>query len=111
MYTYLYQDDILVGTPTPELHFEVIEFVLKQLSYYNLKVNLGKCQFLMSSIPYLGFVINSEGITPDLSRVEQILNFPTPESTSQIPSFWACLPSIVVILTSFPRLHSHYTRY
>ena len=88
---FAYQDDILIATPTLELHYEVLEHVFSQLDKYNLKANLGKCQFFMDQINFLGFIITREEILPDANRMSPILNFPQPTSVSQILSFLGML--------------------
>jgi len=46
-----------------------------------------KPHFGQISVPYLGFVINSEGIQPDLARIKSLQQWPLPSSTSELKSF------------------------
>ena len=53
-----YLDDILITGPTQEEHLAALEEVLKRLSKAGLRANLKKCEFMKSSVTYLGHVID-----------------------------------------------------
>lgn len=82
-----YLDDILISGETPEQHAERLEAVLTRLQNARLRVNKEKCEFRKSSIEFLGHVIDATGIHPSTSKVDAILNAPTPSSKKELQSF------------------------
>jgi hypothetical protein len=52
-----------------------------------LKVNLAKCQFAQSEVPFLGHVVSREGIKMDPKRVAAIDNMELPSDITQLRSF------------------------
>ena len=48
---------------------------------------LSKCEFWLFSISFLRHVINEEGISVDPSKIEAIVNWPTPTNVSEVRSF------------------------
>lgn len=52
-----------------------------------MKVNLDKCFFLQEELVFLGFVVSKSNLRMDPSKVEAILNWPTPRSASEVKSF------------------------
>ncbi|RXN20196.1 olfactory receptor 4C3-like protein [Labeo rohita] len=57
-------DDILVTASTKEEHIRKLDVVLTRLERYGLRVKLSKCQFMQSSVEYLGHRIDKEGLHP-----------------------------------------------
>ena len=58
-----------------------------RLEKHGFRLKKEKCEFLQSSIKYLGHIICEEGIKPVPSKVEAILKAPTPENVQQLRSF------------------------
>lgn len=56
-------DDILVYSPTFEMHLEHLKQVLELLAKDQWVVKRSKCSFAQQSITYLGHVISAEGIS------------------------------------------------
>ena len=48
---------------------------------------LSKCSFYQSRIHYLGHVISGEGITVDLAKFEDIMEWSAPKNVSKVRSF------------------------
>jgi hypothetical protein len=72
---FCYLDDIVVCSETFEEHFELLEFVAKKLTEAGLIINLEKSKFCRSSIKYLGFIIDKDGLHIDPDKIEPILNY------------------------------------
>lgn len=51
------------------------------------RLKLLKCQFLRKETKYLGFVINGEGIKPNLDKVEVIREMPERKTVRQVRGF------------------------
>jgi len=83
----VYFDDILIYSKNEEEHLEHVKMVLDVLKDNELYVNLKKCVFLQTRLVFLGFVISSEGIQVDDSKVEAIKGWSTPTNISEVRSF------------------------
>ena len=59
-----YFDDILVSGATQNKHLSTLETVFDQLEEAGLRVQEDKCQFMLPSITYLGYQIDTEGLHP-----------------------------------------------
>lgn len=83
----VYMDDIIVYSPTIQEHLSRLSEVFKRLRSANLKIQPDKCEFLRKEVAYLGHLITQEGVKPNPSKVECILNFPQPRNAKDIKSF------------------------
>ena len=82
-----YLDDTLVHSSSPRQHLQHLQDVFNRLRDHNLKLNPSKCEFLKQNIPYLGFMLSPQGITPDIDKVKIIKQLPPPDSPKKILSF------------------------
>ena len=83
----IYIDDIIVFADTYEEYLANIEAVLARFKQYNITVSPKKCKFLMSSIEYVGHIINHEGITFSQEAKQKTLDFAIPTTTGQLKQF------------------------
>ena len=72
-------DDILVWGRTVEEHDERLEKTLQRARQSNLKLNPGKCKIRCTEVLYIGHVLTGDGLKPDASKLEAILEMPAPE--------------------------------
>ncbi|KAK3732304.1 hypothetical protein QZH41_007808 [Actinostola sp. cb2023] len=72
-------DDILVWGRTREEHDERLEKTLQRARESNLKLNPDKCKIRRSEVLYIGHVLTTDGVKPDVSKLEAITSMPTPE--------------------------------
>ena len=82
-----YLDDLIISTSTIEKHIEILTEVHKRLKTANLTINLSKCKFVRASLPFLGFIVDSEGIRTDPEKVKTIHEYPRPSTVTQIKRF------------------------
>ena len=80
-------DDILVIGENEEHHLHILEAVLARLKQHNVRLNKSKCQFMRSSVQYLGHIVSSKGIQPISSKVEAITKAPVPQNLTELQSF------------------------
>ncbi|CAG9129442.1 unnamed protein product [Plutella xylostella] len=85
--TFAYLDDIIVVSSSFEEHVSLLLRVLEKLKHANLTINLEKCKFFRSQLKYLGYVVDEHGLRTDPSKVEAILNYPTPTSRKDLKRF------------------------
>ncbi|MGL5707545.1 MAG: reverse transcriptase domain-containing protein [Aeromonas sp.] len=71
----VFLDDILIHSENVESHYEHIKTVLEILRKSNISINIEKSKFLQTTVTYLGNIISSEGIKPDISRVSAMQAF------------------------------------
>jgi hypothetical protein len=80
-------DDILIFSKSEEEHDEHLRLVLQKLRENQLYAKLGKCEFWLKEVPFLGHIISKGGISVDPSKVESVLSWNTPQNVSEIRSF------------------------
>lgn len=76
-------DDILIYSKDLLHHTDHLRSVFEALRQQQRFAKLEKCSFLMYKISFLGFIINTEGIKVDPSKVEAITSWPIPTSITQ----------------------------
>ena len=64
----VYLDDILISGKSESKHVATLE-VLQRLAGAGLHLKKEKCTFLVPSITYLGYRIDSQGLHPDPEKV------------------------------------------
>jgi len=84
---FLYLDDLLIVSNDVTDHEVKLRKVFQRLSEAGLTINPKKCSFFREQIEYLGHTINSDGISPNSSKVKDILDFPAPNNVKQVKSF------------------------
>ncbi|MBW0487784.1 hypothetical protein O181_027499 [Austropuccinia psidii MF-1] len=81
---YLY--DIMVFSSSEEEHVKHVPSVLQRLRENNLFAKASKFLFHASSVEYLGYVVSSEGLNMDYSKVQKLLNWPQPRNIKALQS-------------------------
>lgn len=97
----VYFDDILIGGCNMNDCRKNLTAVLDKLLEFNVKINFDKCRFFETEINYLGYTINSNGITPSKSKIQALVEAPAPKDKSQLRSFLGminyynhCIPNL-----------------
>ncbi|MBW0560527.1 hypothetical protein O181_100242 [Austropuccinia psidii MF-1] len=80
VFVVVYLDDIMAFSRSEEEHVKHVTSVLQRLRENNLFAKASKCVLHASSVEYLGYVVSSEGLNMDSSKVQQILNWPQPRN-------------------------------
>ncbi|KAJ8754270.1 hypothetical protein K2173_002170 [Erythroxylum novogranatense] len=80
-------DDILVYSRNEHDHSEHLRIVLQTLRERQLYAKLSKCDFWLQEISFLGYVVSSEGIRVDPSKIEAIVNWKPPRNVTEVRSF------------------------
>ena len=86
-FVYLYIDDILIASSSPEEHYSHLRIVFDRLKKFHLRLNVEKCTSAPEKLEFLGYLVNGEGIRPIPSRVEAILNYPKPQVIADLRRF------------------------
>ena len=83
----VYIDDVIIFSKTFQEHLSRLAAVFDRLREAHLKLKPSKCHFACSSVNFLGFVVSSEGILPDPSKITAVETFPVPSSVKDVRSF------------------------
>ena len=84
----VFMDDIAIFiTDSFHDHLEALHNILLVLSRENFCVNKAKCTFAVSEENYLGHVVTTTGIKPQVQKVSAILNVEEPKNVKQLRSF------------------------
>ena len=81
------QVHILIPGSTLEEHDKRLHEVLRRLRKTKLTLNPVKCEFRKKQIPFLGHIINSEGIRLDPGKTEAIRKLPALTSVTELRRF------------------------
>jgi len=73
-------DDVLIYSASWAEHLSHIRAVLVVLREHKLFLKHSKCSFGESSVAYLRHVVCGKGVAMDTSKVQAILDWPTPSS-------------------------------
>lgn len=83
----VYIDDILIFSKNEKEHKDAVREVLKILRANRLLAKPEKCVFDVTQVDFLGYVISDEGTSMSPSKVQDILNWPKPQSRRDLKSF------------------------
>lgn len=68
----LLSDDILIFSPTFEVHLKHLQEVFARLKQANLKLQPSKCHFALQQLKFLGHIITREGVEVDPAKTDSI---------------------------------------
>ena len=80
-------DDILVYSKCQSEHAEHVALVLNTLEEHKLFANAKKCEFGQTKVAYLGHIISVEGVSMDDSKIQAMLQWPTPSNLKELRGF------------------------
>jgi len=86
-YVMVYIDDICIFSATFEDHLKHIEEVLIRIRNAKLKLHPKKCKFAVQEVHYLGHILTSEGIKPNLDKIKAVRDCPVPKKLKQVRGF------------------------
>jgi hypothetical protein len=67
-------DDILIYSKSEEEHARHLRVILQRLRDHRLYAKFSKCVFWLKEVPFLGYIISTEGIALDPSKVQEVLD-------------------------------------
>jgi transposase InsO family protein len=83
----VYLDDILIFTKTLEEHRRIVRRVLERLREHKLYLKAEKCEFLKTSIEYLGVIVSENRVEMDPVKVAGVAEWPQPKNRKEVQSF------------------------
>jgi hypothetical protein len=82
-----YLDDLIIFGKTEQEYLQRLNTVLERLNKFNIILNPHKCRFNMSSVEYVGHVIDEKGLHFSREKLDMIANYEKPKSQRQLKSF------------------------
>jgi hypothetical protein len=82
----VYVDDMLVKSKKDEDHLTDLKETFQVLRRYNMKLNLAKCVFGVSSGKFLGFMVSQRGIEANPDKIKAILDMSPPKTVKEVQS-------------------------
>jgi len=105
-FCHVYLDDIVIWSNDVTEHTKHIDLIMKALHKARLYCNPAKCRFFLKEMDFLGHHISVRGIEPNSSKVDRILQWPTPKSGTDVRAFLGLVRYVSVFL---PRLADYTT--
>lgn len=80
-------DDILIYNNSLSSHLHHLEIILRTLTHAEFFLKRLKCLFAQESLEYLGHIVSGRGVTPEPSKIQAIIRWPTPKTTRELWAF------------------------
>ena len=81
------KDDIMVWGSSKEEHDQRLRACLTRIRESGLKLNQTKCIFASRSFTFLGHTVSADGLKPDPTKINAILDMPVPQSKTDLQRF------------------------
>ena len=83
----LYVDDLIIFGSTEEEFLDRLEQVFQRLQDHNVTCNPEKCRFGLTSVEYIGRIIDAEGLSVSEEKKKEVMDFPLPVLLKDMQSF------------------------
>ena len=90
-HVFCYIDDILIASVDEKEHLHDLKVVLDNLRDNGLVTNRKKCVLGRTSLEFLGYLVDANGISPLPERVAAIRDFPRPTTVQELQRFLGML--------------------
>ena len=79
-----YFDDVFVYSESESAHEKHLSDVFDALERANVKLNPDKCELRKTEIEFLGYTISKNGIKPDVSKINAIIEMAEPTNVTEL---------------------------
>ena len=86
-FTLAYLDDIIIFSETAEQHLKHIQIVPNRLRQAKLKLKKIKCAFFKKELHYLGHLLTTDGVKPQLKKIKAISEMKPPKNQKGVREF------------------------
>ena len=87
----IYLDDILIYSRSKEDHIALTKKVLELLQEHQLALSPEKCEWHMSKVNFLGYIISENSIEMDQEKIKTVLEWKEPTTVIGSPVLsWVC---------------------
>ena len=101
-------DDLLVWGKTKEQHDERLKRALEIARSSRIKLNKDKCicEIGLQEVTYIGHTLSSNGLKPDVNKVEAIRRIDTPDDKAAVQRFLGMATYLAKFIPNFSQLAS-----
>lgn len=85
----IFADDMLIYSENINQHAADLDEVFSILGNAGITINPAKVELCKAEVAFLGHLVSKDGVTIDPSRVQNLINFPTPRNIKQLVRFVA----------------------
>ena len=103
-------DDILVYYENVKDHEEHLRVVLTRLREHKLYAKFSKCEFWLKKVPFLGHVLSEDGISVDLGKVQEVMDWKAPTLVHEVQSFLGLVGYYCCFILDFSEIVKPMTR-
>ena len=82
-----YIDDLIIFSKTWQEHLSHIQIVLERLREAGLTAKAKKCKFGARECVYLGYIVGSGTVKPEISKTASVQAFQPPKTKKEVRSF------------------------
>ena len=86
-------DDVIIATATEEEHERILNQVLQIIEQSGMTLNINKCMFHQSEVPFWGVIVSKDGIKPDPEKVKALKYATRPQNRQELISFLCMIQS------------------
>ncbi|XP_058448788.1 uncharacterized protein LOC131428762 [Malaya genurostris] len=86
-YVFVYLDDIVVVTETFAHHQQLLTEIACRLQAANLSINLEKSKFGVTEIPFLGYLLSTDGLRANPDKIRPIVEYERPNTITKLRRF------------------------
>ena len=79
-----YLNDLLITGVSDQEHLQNLQQVLSRLNEQGIKLKKEKCTFLQTSVEYLGYVVDANGVHTSAAKLEAIQKAPEAQNVSEL---------------------------
>jgi len=80
-------DDILIYSPTWEMHLHHVTQTLEILKQQQFFLKANKCAFGKQELEYLGHIVSHQGVKVDSKTIDVVVAWPQPSNISELRGF------------------------
>ena len=106
----VFVDDILIYSQSEWEHEYHLRIVLQLLRDHQLYAKFSKCEFWLTEVRFLGYVVSASGVSIDPEKVEAVMSWERPKSVFEIRSFLGFTGYYRRLIEDFSRLAAPMTR-
>ena len=100
-FTFAFLDVIIIFSETAEQHLRHIQIVLNRLRQAKLKLKKSKCVFFKKELHYLGHLLTTDGVKPQLEKIKAISEMKPPKNQKGVREFLGMVRYYRIFISRF----------